>query len=112
MSFNNDGHSTIVQGTKNLFGYLAYGTGAVADNATSLVTEIDRMDSPIVEDFDNYFNLVFTLLENEGNGNLIKEYGLSTTDAGDIASTSVYAPIDKNNLIYLTIYIKVLFENK
>lgn len=111
MSFNSNGISEIVDASKNLFTYLAYGTGAVTDNATSLVSEVDRMTPPVIEEFSNYFNLIFTLLETEGNGNLIKEYGLAVDSTGDISSTTVYAPIDKNNLIYLTIYIKLLFRN-
>lgn len=110
-NYNNNGFATMIEALKNIWDYLAYGTGSVTDNATSLVSEEGRVDSPEIEEFDNYFNLIFTLDELEGNGLLIKEYGLATESTGDISTTDIYAPIDKSNLIYITVYVQTILEN-
>jgi hypothetical protein len=111
MSFNNNGFNTIILSIDDIWGYLAYGTGDVSDNDSSLETEVDRIDSPESVISTNYFDLTFTLSETEGNGNVITEWGLAKADIGYISSTDNYVPIDKNSDIYLDIYIRTYLIN-
>lgn len=110
-NYNNIGKSTMITDSENAFGYLACGTGDVTDNATSLVTEILRLDSPDILEGNNYFELVFQMDETTGNGNLFKEYGLAVDNTGDISSTGNGYPIDKNSLLYISINARVYFTN-
>jgi len=109
--YNVNGMSTIITDTEGLFGYLACGTGAVADNATSLVTEIVRLDTPDILEGDNYWELVFQMDESTGNGNLFTEYGLALAATGDISTTGNGYPINKNVLLYISINYKNYFIN-
>lgn len=111
MTFNTNGISTIVNASDDLFMYLAYGSGTVADNATSLTTEITRADTPTVITKSNYFDLQFSIDETTSNGNTILEYGLATANSGDISSTDNYAPIEKIALIYVLANIRTIVNN-
>ncbi|MDD3093555.1 MAG: hypothetical protein PHC31_10410 [Clostridia bacterium] len=111
MSFNSNGISEIVDASKDLFTHLAYGAGSVADNATSLVSEVDRADTPTMFSYSDRFELQFQIDETEGNGNTIREYGLAVSDVGDISSTLTYAPIEKNALVYVLIQLTTNFRS-
>lgn len=111
MSFNTNGINSFVDVTKDMFTYLAYGSGTVTDNATELISEIDRSNNYTMFSYSDRFELQFQLDETESNSNTIREYGLAITDVGDIVSTLTYAPIEKNALIYVLIQITTIFRN-
>ena len=111
MSFNETGISTIVNEIDDLFTYLAYGSGTVADNDSSLDTEIARADTPSVITKSNYFDLQFTIDETTSNGETIREYGLATASTGDISSTDNYAPIEKIALVFVLLNIRTVVSN-
>jgi len=109
--YNNFGFATMIDSTKSLFDYLAYGSGVVTDNATALTAEIGRVTTPVILEGDNYFNLQFTIDASTDNGNIFKEYGLATADVGDISSTVNFAEIEKTALIFVLADIKNYFRN-
>lgn len=111
MSFNNSGIQLFVDETYNLWDYLAFGSGVVADNDNSLETETDRVDAPVSFKGTNYFELQFTIDESTGNGSVIREYGVAPADTSDINSTSNYAPIEKNALVYVLVSLKLFIKN-
>jgi len=108
MSLNTNGVTTIISSINNVFDYLSYGTGVVADNAIALTTEVDRADTPSVITGSNYFDLQFSIDETTSNGNTIKEYGLAVAATGDISSTDNYAPIEKIALIYVILNVRTM----
>lgn len=109
-NYNQDGFDNIIDSTKDLWGYLAYGSGEVGDNDSSLETELDRLSVSAVNINDDYFQLKFILDENTANGELVRELGLAKENTGDISSTELSYPIDKNNTLYILYYIKTYLK--
>ena len=111
-NYNMNGFHTMSEAFKNTCGYLAYGTGEVSDDSTSLVSEVGRVSlSEVYSEIDNYFELKFVIDKSTSNGNIIKEWGLATASTGNISSTDTYAPIEKNNKVYITIYVRTTWDN-
>jgi len=110
-NYNDNGKSTMVDALKSTWAYLAYGHGAVADNATSLVSEDGRLATPTVDDQTTYFNLQFIMDAATNNGVLISELGLAVANTGNISATELPVNIDKNSFLYIIYYIEVNFYN-
>ncbi len=110
-NYNDNAWATMINELEPIWGYLAYGSGTVLDNAVALDVEIDRNDDLNTIPGTNSFQLQFTIDETEGNGNTFREYGLAKADVGDISSTLNYAPVEKNSLVYVLAVINVVLNN-
>jgi hypothetical protein len=110
MSLNTSGFSSIVNKVYELYPYMAYGTGEVADNATSLVTEIDRAARAESTAYTTSFESIYAIPSTDGNGEVLLEYGLAEADVGDISSTFVNYPMEKNDSYEILITTRVFFE--
>ena len=108
---NPNGIKMIVESTKDFYSWLAYGSGYVEDNDDALKIEVARVDDPIVFITDTEITQQFSILEDDSNGNTIREYGLAVAEIGPIASTLTYAPIEKNPLVFVLIQINTRFRN-
>lgn len=111
-NYNNNAFTHIMNMIDDSFDYLAYGTGSVSDDATSLVTEIGRIvyenkaiNIPIL-------TMDYFIDENTSNGEIIREYGLAKLSTGDISSTTTYSPIEKSKMIYVQIISNIILKNK
>lgn len=110
-NYNTNSFNLILSKIEHFYDYLAYGTGEVADNATSLVDEKGRVLAELVAIQTPVLHNEYQIDENTANGETIKEYGLAGEATGDISSTEVYAPIEKNVTIYVGIIVDILLKN-
>lgn len=109
--FNQNGVDDLINNTKTIWGYMAYGSGEVDDDDLTLESEIARLDSPYTNVTDNYFEQKYIMDEDTSNGNLISELGLATAATGNISSTELPYPLDKNNRVYAAYHIRTYMSN-
>lgn len=110
-NYNSNGFSTILNAIDSIWEYLAYGDGTVSDNDVDLDSEISRAEVDGVNKYNTYMTQEFKIDVSTDNGETITEWGLAKTDVSEISSTDNYAPIEKNNLIYVQIIIKTMVNN-
>jgi hypothetical protein len=109
--FNQNGVDDLINNTKTIWGYMAYGSGEVDDDDLTLESEIARLDSPYTNVTDNYFEQKYIMDEDTSNGNLISELGLATAATGNISSTELPYPLDKNNRVYASYHLRTYMSN-
>jgi hypothetical protein len=112
MSFNDNGRATIVDVVYDDFAYLAYGIGEVADNDTSLASEYDRVACDEATAYNYYFECIYNIPAADADGELITEYGLALADTGNISTTYLSYPLEKNTSYEILILARVVFRNK
>ncbi len=108
---NINAHSLIISEIYELFDYLAYGTGEVADNSNTLVNEVGRADIVESTAHNTYFENIYNIPSSDANGEILLEFGLALADVGDISSTFENYPMEKNDSYEILITIRVFISN-
>lgn len=111
MSFNDNAILEIMNEIYDDYSYLVYGTGSVADNATSLVTEIDRAALVEATRYSGFFECIYAIGVGDGNDEILLEFGMAKADVGNIATTFVYYPIEKNSSYEILITTRTIIRN-
>lgn len=107
---NNNGLTEISSATYELFDYLAYGTGTVADNDAGLDSELGRILVTEQTNYGTYFSGLYSIGINTANGNVLTEFGMATANTGDISSTYNTYPLIKTANYEIIIYSTIVYS--
>lgn len=107
---NTNGLTEISSATYELFDYLAYGTGSVSDNDTSLGSEAGRILATEQTNYGTYFTGLYSIGVSTANGNTLTEFGIATANSGDISSTYNSYPLIKTANYEIIIYATIVYS--
>lgn len=109
MTFNINGVEVIIDTIQNNYAYVAYGTGDVTDNSTSLVAELNRIARSDLTAYQTHFENLYVIPGDTSNLEVLKEYGLARNSTGDIATTFLSYPMEKNASYEFMIMARIIF---